>query len=167
MDIRISGSIQDSIVDGPSLRYVLFTQGCPHRCEGCHNPQTHDFNGGHITTTEKIMEQITSNPLTSGVTFSGGEPFSQPKPLALLAKEIKEKNYNLMCYSGYTFEELLMMSQKDEDIKTILELTDILVDGRFVLAEKSLMLKFRGSKNQRLLNCRESMAQGKAVLLED
>ena len=75
MDIRIAGTVSNSIVDGPGFRYAIFVQGCPHNCKGCHNPNTHDFNGGKIVDTEVIINQIGEDPLLDGVTFSGGEPF--------------------------------------------------------------------------------------------
>ena len=85
MIIKIAGVANDSIVDGPGLRFTIFVQGCPHRCKGCHNPQTHDFNGGKTETTENLIRQILANPLLDGVTFSGGEPFCQSEPLYEIA----------------------------------------------------------------------------------
>ena len=166
-ELRISGIEPESIVDGPGIRYTVFVQGCPHHCEGCHNPQTHDFDGGKIVDTQEILREIQKNPLLSGVTFSGGEPFCQPEVLSELAKPIKEMGLNLVCYSGYTLEELLALSEKRPAIRELLNLTDILIDGKFILKEKSLMLKFRGSKNQRLVDVGESLKKGEAVLLED
>ncbi|MDD6278759.1 MAG: 4Fe-4S cluster-binding domain-containing protein, partial [Oscillospiraceae bacterium] len=75
--MRIAGIVQDSIVDGPGFRFTLFTQGCPHNCEGCHNPQTHDYGGGTEMSTAEIIKKLLTNPLTDGITFSGGEPFEQ------------------------------------------------------------------------------------------
>ena len=164
--IKLSGIEPESIVDGPGIRYVIFVQGCPHHCEGCHNPQTHDFNGGYDEDTEKILEKIKRNPLLSGITFSGGEPFCQPKSLTELGKAVKNMGLNIVCYSGYTFEELLKMSESVPDVMNLLKITDILIDGRFVLAEKNLMLKFRGSRNQRILDVQKSLEQSKAVLAE-
>lgn len=167
MEIRIAGTVEDSIVDGPGMRYVVFTQGCPHRCEGCHNPETHDFEGGKVTDTDKLYEECISNPLTSGVTFSGGEPFCQAEALYRLGVRLKERNYNLMIYSGWTFEELCEKGREEEYTAKLLGICDILVDGRFVLAERSLLLQYRGSKNQRVLDCRKSLAEGRAVLWEN
>lgn len=161
--LRISGIEPESIVDGPGIRYVVFVQGCPHHCPGCHNPQTHDFKGGHEQTPEKILDEIRKNPLLSGVTFSGGEPFCQPEALAELGKEIKKMGLNLVCYSGYTFEELLKKAEIEPAVLELLKLSDILIDGRFLLEEKSLMLKFRGSRNQRVLNVPASLEIGQAV----
>ncbi len=158
--IRIAGTVEESIVDGPGLRYVLFTQGCPHRCPGCHNPETHPFDGGRLVTLDWIVNDITRNPITRGVTFSGGEPFSQCEQLAVLGKELKRRGYNLVAFSGYLFEDLVSSSR----FRPLLELLDILVDGPFVLAERSLTLRFRGSANQRILDVPASLAAGKAVL---
>ncbi len=166
-ELRISGIVPESIVDGPGIRYTVFVQGCPHHCEGCHNPQTHDFDGGRIVPLDGIVEEIKKNPLLSGVTFSGGEPFCQPEALAELGREIKALHLNLVCYSGFTFEELLELGKKNPAILDLLKLTDILIDGKFVLAEKSLMLKFRGSRNQRILDVPASLEKGTAVLLEE
>ena len=149
MNLRISGLVEESIVDGEGIRFVIFTQGCPHHCKGCHNPSTHDFNGGRIVTIDKIFSQIKENPLLSGVTFSGGEPFCQPKPLVELAKKIHQIGLNVWSYTGYTLEQLMDMG---EDEKQLLHEVDFLVDGKFILEEKDLSLPFRGSRNQRILN---------------
>ncbi len=164
--LKISGIEPESIVDGPGIRYVIFVQGCPHHCPGCHNPQTHDFSGGKQQSFQDILTEIDQNPLLSGVTFSGGEPFCQAEALAELGEQIKERGLNLVCYSGYTFEELLQLGKTQTDIMKLLELTDLLIDGKFVLEEKSLNLLFRGSKNQRILNMPASLQSGIAVPAE-
>ncbi len=165
-ELRLSGTIPESIVDGPGIRYTVFVQGCPHHCEGCHNPQTHDFEGGKTVPAENILAQVKKNPLLDGVTFSGGEPFCQPEALYELGTEIKKLGMNLVCYSGFTFEQLCSIGEKDSWVHKLLEITDILIDGKFVLAEKSLMLKFRGSKNQRIIDVPASMQNGQVVLKE-
>ena len=104
MELRIAGTANDSIVDGPGIRFTVFTQGCPHNCEGCHNPQTHSFDGGEIADTIELFEKIRSNPLLDGVTFSGGEPFCQSNALADLGRKIHEIGLNIVTYTGYTFE---------------------------------------------------------------
>lgn len=164
--IRLAGLVPESIVDGPGLRFAIFVQGCPHRCEGCHNPETHDFQGGRVADVDRIFEKIRQYPLIHGVTFSGGEPFCQPEPLAYLAEKLKEKGYHLMCYSGYTFEELLGRAGSDRNTERLLKCLDILVDGRFELPQRSLELKFRGSRNQRILDVPRSLAEGRAILAE-
>lgn len=163
MNLRIAGTVNDSIVDGPGMRFTVFTQGCPHKCEGCHNPQTHDFNGGFIADTDEIIEQIKENPLLDGVTFSGGEPFCQAEILAETGKTIKSLGLDIVTYTGYTFEELFEKREKNH-WGELLEVTDILIDGKFVLSLKDWNSKFRGSSNQRIIDCQESLKQGKAVI---
>ena len=158
--LNLSGIISDSIVDGPGIRTTIFCQGCPHHCPGCHNPETWDFGCGTDVPVEDLVEVVQSNPLCRGVTFSGGEPFAQAKGFAKLARLLKEKGYEVASYSGYTFEELLSGS---EDQKELLSSIDILIDGPFLMAEKSLEVPFRGSRNQRILDVKKSLAEGKAV----
>ena len=160
--LRINGCINDSIVDGPGLRFTVFTQGCPHHCPGCHNPQTHDFKGGHNISIKKIIKQIKENPLLTGVTLSGGEPFVQAKALLPLAKEIKQMGLELACYTGFLFEQLF--SGQVRFARELLNYIDILVDGKFVLSQKSLDLAFKGSKNQRTINVPQSLQKGIVVL---
>lgn len=160
--LRISGCVNDSIVDGPGLRFTLFTQGCPHNCPGCHNPQTHDFKGGYNASIKKIFAQIKANPLLSGVTFSGGEPFVQAKTLVPLAKMIKEAGLELACYTGFVFEQLA--SDQVKGARELLNYIDVLIDGKFVLSQRSLDLAFKGSKNQRTINVPLSLKEGKVVL---
>lgn len=159
MEIRIAGTVQDSIVDGPGLRYVVFVQGCPHHCEGCHNPETHDFSAGKVTDTDTLFQECIENPLTKGVTFSGGEPFCQAEALYKLGKKLKDRGYHLMCYSGWTFEELLKKSENEEYVGKLLNILDILVDGRFELSKRSLMLTYRGSTNQRVVDVKKSFSE--------
>lgn len=164
--MRVAGTVQDSIVDGPGFRFVLFTQGCPHHCEGCQNPQTHDPAGGTEMDPEEVIRQMMSNPLTDGVTFSGGEPFEQAADCAVIAEAARAGGLNVWAYTGYTFEALLEKREKDPGIDALLKLTDVLVDGRFVLAEKSYDVPWRGSRNQRLIRVPESLKEGYPVLLE-
>ncbi len=156
MDIRIAGEIEESIVDGPGIRYVVFTQGCPHHCEGCHNPETHDFLGGTLTTTENLIQNISQYPYMTGLTISGGEPFAQKKAILDLIKQFKTifPKKNILIYSGYTFEEL--MNKNDQDIDDILHLADYLVDGKFILKLRDISLIFRGSSNQRIINLKKT-----------
>ncbi len=163
MKIRMAGIANDSIVDGEGIRFTLFVQGCPHNCEGCHNPQTHDFNSGYIDDTDKILEQIKQNPLLDGVTFSGGEPFCQAEALSYLGKQLKGLGYDIVTYTGYTFEYLLEHGNKENKWLDLLKVSDFLVDGRFELDKKRWDLRFRGSSNQRYLDCKESLKQGKAI----
>ena len=150
-ELRIAGIVEESIVDGPGIRFTVFTQGCPHNCVGCHNPQTHDFNGGRLTSIDEIFAQFKKNSLLSGATFSGGEPFCQAAVLYELGKRIKSLNKNIMVYSGYTYEQLKELSNEDTGIKNLLSISDILIDGRFEEAERDLSLLYRGSRNQRII----------------
>ncbi len=160
--LKISGIIKNSIVDGEGLRYVIFTQGCPHHCPGCHNPGTHDFGGGTWKDTDEIYDDIILDPSITGVTFSGGEPFMQCEALFFLSSKLKLKGYSLWSYSGFTVEELLKRS--DEYTLKFLSNLDVLVDGRFILSKKSLMLLFRGSENQRLISVPKTLRKKKPVL---
>ena len=165
--LKIAGIIRESIVDGPGIRFVVFAQGCSHRCPGCHNPQTHDPEGGNWITTDRILEEVAKNPILKGVTFSGGEPFEQPKAMAELAKGVKEMGLDLISYSGYTFEELLEMAEEDKDIRYIIEQCRMIIDGRFIEEQKTLALPFRGSTNQRLVDVQASLEAGEVVLFGD
>lgn len=158
--LNLSGIVQDSIVDGPGIRTTIFCQGCPHHCPGCHNPETWDFGCGTDVPVEDLVDVVRSNPLCRGVTFSGGEPFAQAAGFAKLAQLLKERGYEVASYSGYTFEELLNGS---EDQKKLLASIDILIDGPFLLAQKSLEVPFRGSRNQRILDVKKSLAESRAV----
>lgn len=168
MKIKIAGLISESIVDGPGIRFTIFTQGCPHNCEGCHNPETHDYNGGRWEDTDNIFEMIKKDPILDGVTFSGGDPFCQCKPLAELAQKIhshKEFKMNVMAYTGYTYEYLVSHANEDNGFMELLKNLDYLVDGPFVLSKRSLELKFMGSSNQRYIDVQKSLEQGKVVEL--
>ena len=160
MKIQIFGIANDSIVDGPGLRLTVFTQGCPHDCPGCHNPQSHDFAGGKEMDTEEILQKMRANVLLDGVTLSGGEPFCQPEACLEIAKAAHAAGLNVWGYSGYTFEQL---REKSECAALLAEL-DVLVDGPFVLAKRSLECPWRGSTNQRLIDVKESLRTGEAVL---
>lgn len=149
--LRIAGIIRESIVDGPGLRFTVFAQGCPHLCKGCHNESTHDFKGGYDCEISRILAEIDKNPLLTGVTFSGGEPFCQPRGFYELGREIKARGLDIVSYTGYTLEELISLSKEDEYIGRLLNISDYLVDGPFILEERDLTLEFRGSKNQRFM----------------
>lgn len=166
MHIKLAGIVPESYVDGPGIRFTIFVQGCPHHCEGCHNPETHDFEAGRLADTDRIYAKIKQFPLVKGVTFSGGEPFCQAEPLAELADKLKADDYHLMSYSGWTFEQLVKKSETEPHVKRLLGLLDVLVDGRFILAERSLEIRFRGSRNQRLIDVPASLSEGRAVTIE-
>ena len=166
MQVKLFGLANDSIVDGPGIRFAVFTQGCFHNCEGCHNPGSHDPEGGYYESCEEIIGKIKRNPLLDGVTFSGGEPFLQAKALVEIADAARGMGLNTMAYTGYTFEELLSGANEENCWREFLERLDLLVDGRFVLAERSIELDFKGSKNQRILDVSKSLEAGEAVLSE-
>lgn len=153
-ELRVAGIVEESIVDGPGLRMTVFVQGCHHHCKGCHNPQTHDFNGGQLTTVDEIFLKYAQNPLLAGMTFSGGEPFLQAHPLALLAEKVHGAGGNIVTYTGFTCEALFQHGQKEKntDIEKLLEETDMLIDGPYIEEKRNLELLFRGSSNQRILD---------------
>lgn len=163
MDIRIAGLVDDSIVDGPGFRLAIFTQGCPHDCPGCHNPDTHSFDGGKMDTTEHIISMMEDNVLLDGITLTGGDPFCQPLPCSVIAEAAKKDGLNVWAYSGWTFEQLLGKAQEDADVKRMLASVDVLVDGPFILAKRTLELRFRGSSNQRLIDVPASLASGQVI----
>lgn len=165
--LRYAGTANDSIVDGPGLRFAIFTQGCPHSCPGCHNPQTHDFNGGKTAEISYFISRIKANPLLDGVTFSGGEPFCQAGALAALAEELADTELSIVTYTGYTFEYLLENADTENRYMDLLRCTDILVDGPFIESQKSIEIRFRGSRNQRLIDCKKSLAAGRAIEIDE
>lgn len=162
--LRLAGTQDESIVDGPGFRFAIFTQGCPHHCPGCHNPQTHDFAGGQDVPLDDLLRAACRNPLLSGVTFSGGEPFCQAEPLYHLAVALKERKKHLMAYSGYTFEQLRALP--DPFVGKLLSQLDLLVDGLFVEEARDIGLPFRGSANQRVLDVPASLAADAPVWCE-
>ena len=157
--IRISGITPESIVDGEGIRYVIFTQGCPHRCVGCHNPQTHSFDGGRLVLIEDILDDISKRKKwIDGITISGGEPFCQADQCSIIAERAQELSLTVWCYTGYLFENLYRQGVE------LLKHIDVLVDGPFVQDERSLELDFRGSRNQRVIDIPKSLKEGIAFL---
>ncbi|ENQ3078183.1 anaerobic ribonucleoside-triphosphate reductase activating protein [Bacillus cereus] len=150
--MRVMNIIHDSVVDGEGLRTVVFFAGCPHRCFGCHNPQSWNICNGTEMTKEEIINEIENNPLTD-VTFSGGDPFFQATEIKELAKNVKDLQKNLWIYTGYTFEEI--QNSQNNDMIELLQYADVLVDGRFELEKRDLTLPFRGSSNQRIIRLKE------------
>lgn len=165
MTIRLAKELDyDSIVDGEGIRTVIWTQGCKHNCPFCHNPSTHSFSLGFDVEIDKIKKELSNIKGQTGITFSGGDPMEQPKECAEIAKYAKSKNLNIWCYTGYTYEKLLNMN---DDILNFLNYIDVLVDGPFLIKEKSYSVKFRGSKNQRLIDVQKSLAENKVILYDN
>lgn len=164
--LRIAGIEKESIVDGPGIRLTVFSQGCKHHCLGCHNPQTHSFEGGQIIDIENILDMIKKNPLLDGITFSGGDPFEQAESFAVLGGKVKAMGLNVMSYTGYTYEEILEGMDTRPEWKELLYVTDILVDGPFDINKKSMMLKFKGSSNQRIIDVKESLTSNEVVIFD-
>ena len=169
MKIRLATTklTKDSIVDGEGIRTVIWTQGCPHNCAGCHNPETHDFNAGYLIDIEKVKKSIEILEGQDGVTFSGGDPMLQPLPCSEIAKFCHLLGLNVWCYTGYSYEKLLEMSENNPDIMSFLKQIDVLVDGKFIKEEKSFDLKFKGSKNLRIIDVPISLLKKEVVLKYD
>ncbi len=148
--IRLHGVAPESIVDGPGVRYAIFTQGCPHACEGCHNPGSHAVEAGYNKDIHLLLTDILENPLLSGVTFSGGEPFMQAEALCELGRLLRQKSISIVTFTGYTLEELQARADYDGAVAELLSLSSMLIDGPFVQGLMSEELVFRGSSNQRI-----------------
>ena len=185
--ISLYGTVPDSIVDGPGLRYAVFVQGCSHGCPGCHNPESQPTEGGTETTLAALLADIRANGLVHDVTLSGGEPFEQPEACAALAAELKRNGYGIWCYTGYLYDDLAgraeaartQQAQREEAgltgnaltegiaddlaVGDLLDSIDVLVDGPFVESRKSLELKWCGSSNQRLIDVPATRRTGSIV----
>ena len=174
--MRIANYIHDSIEDGPGLRFVVFVQGCSHNCPGCHNPDTHDPDGGREVNVLNLVEEMLKNPLCEGLTISGGEPFDQAVETSRLAlwAQLKDKTVWTTAKAerwvkefggtGYRFEDLL--KREDPFVGSLIRCSDVLVDGPFIQSMKSYEAKFRGSTNQRLIDVQKSLEEGRVVLWE-
>ncbi len=160
--VRLAYDIEsDSIVDGPGIRTVLWFQGCPHRCFGCHNPETHDFTSGKLFSITEVLNTLGDLKFQDGITFTGGEPLQQPKAVLAIAEKYHDKN--LWLYTGYDFQEILFMSEENDEIKQLLKYLDVIVDGKFDLRKKSLNESFKGSSNQRVIDVPASLQKNRAV----
>lgn len=163
-NIRLAGIIHESLVNGPGIRRVLFSQGCIHNCLGCFNKETHPFDQGKEYDMDEIIRDILINPIIKGVTFSGGDPFEQGEKFSYISKKLKEKNINIWCYTGYTYEYII----SNKEIIGFCELInniDVLVDGKFQLEKQKEGLKYRGSSNQRIIDVKESIINKKIIEL--
>lgn len=162
--VKVAGVTKESVVDGPGLRFVIFAQGCPHHCPGCQNPDTWDPTGGAEVAVEELLEQIRANPLLKGITLSGGEPFEQSAAFACLAEAVRERGLDVVTYTGYTWERLVELARTRPEVRQLIAASDYIVDGPYVEAQRDLALPFRGSRNQRIIDVRASLATGEAVL---
>ena len=160
--VRLAGIAYESLVNGPGIRRVFFAQGCKHNCKGCFNPETHSFDKGIVLEIDKLIKDVLENPMITGVTFSGGDPIEQAHSFSYMAKILKNKGLNIWCYTGFTFEQLLIMTRSNKKLLELLNTIDVLVDGKFILEEKSFDVIFRGSKNQRILDIKKSLSLKKA-----
>ena len=162
--LRLAGVVVESTVDGPGFRLAVFAQGCPHRCPRCHNPATHDFEGGVVVAVSSVIEMLTADPMHSGLSLSGGEPFMQARAFSHLAWCAGSLGYDVMAWTGYTFEELYAGLDEHPDWRRLLDTIDVLVDGPYIEELRSLELQYRGSANQRVLDVPKSLAAGAPVL---
>lgn len=164
--IRLSGIAYESLVNGPGIRRVFFSQGCKHNCEGCFNPDTHDFDGGDERNINELIKDVLKNPMIKGVTFSGGDPFERAEEFAYMAKSFKDNKLNVWSYTGYTFEEIINNLDKRSGWRDLINNIDVLVDGKFDKNKMEDGLRFRGSSNQRIIDVKESLKSEKIMLLE-
>ena len=164
--IRLSGIAYESLVNGPGMRRVFFSQGCKHNCKNCFNTDTHDFDGGEERDIDELIEDTLHNPILRGVTFSGGDPWEQADKFAYMAKSFKEKGLNVWSYTGYTYEYILENKDKRLGWNDLLNSIDVLVDGRFEEEKQQDGLKFRGSTNQRIIDIKESMILNEVIIIE-
>lgn len=162
--IRIASLVNDSIVDGPGLRFVVFTQGCRFGCPFCHNKETWDLAGGYLEEVDNIVARWRKNPLIEGITLSGGDPLLQPQASLYLLRKAHETGLNVTVYSGDTYENLL--TNKDQHIQAIMHEADYLIDGRYINELQDLTLLYRGSRNQRFIDLKASRTSGKIVLVD-
>ncbi|WP_252236849.1 anaerobic ribonucleoside-triphosphate reductase activating protein [Clostridium sp. CH2] len=164
--IRLSGIAYESLVNGPGIRRVFFSQGCNHNCKGCFNPDTHDFNGGEEKEIDELIEDVLCNPMIKGITFSGGDPFERADEFSYMAKIFKENNKNIWCYTGYKFEYINDNLEINKGWKDLINNIDVLVDGKFEEDKKEDGLKFRGSSNQRIIDVKKSLKSNKVVIFD-
>jgi anaerobic ribonucleoside-triphosphate reductase activating protein len=162
-NMRLSGITPESLVDGPGLRYVIFTQGCLHCCPHCHNQKSWDINGGKEYSVKQITRLLKKQKkATRGVTFSGGEPFLQADELAEVAQAAHKMDLDVVSYTGFTYEQLIEKS--DNGVKALLAASDILIDGLYIYELRSVKLQFRGSSNQRIIDLAKTREKGYIVL---
>ncbi|MGL4850850.1 MAG: anaerobic ribonucleoside-triphosphate reductase activating protein [Clostridium sp.] len=164
--VRLAGIAYESLVNGPGMRRVFFSQGCKHKCDGCFNPDTHSFHDGEELDMDDLIKDVLENPLLKGVTFSGGDPFERAEEFSYMAKAFKKGNLNVWAFTGYTIEEILEISKERNGFKEFLESIDVLIDGKFVKELSKEGLKFRGSSNQRIIDVKETLNSKKIILID-
>ncbi len=153
--IRVLHIVEGTSVDGPGLRTSIYLAGCSHRCPGCHNPDSWNPRGGEERTLDELIQVIAYNE--APVTLSGGDPLQQPEGTRTLIHRIKQElGYNVWCYTGYTWEEI----EQDPALLDVVRELDVLVDGPFLMAERDISLRFRGSRNQRLIDVQTTLSTG-------
>jgi len=164
--MRLSGITPESLVDGPGLRYVIFAQGCRHCCPHCQNPDTWDASAGKEFSVKQIIRRLKQQKKTKrGVTFSGGEPFLQAAELAEVAQAAHQLGWDVVTYTGFTYEELEQLIQDNDDgVRALLSASDILIDGKYIHKLRDAKLQFRGSSNQRLIDVGATQKSGQIVL---
>ncbi|GAA0071340.1 anaerobic ribonucleoside-triphosphate reductase activating protein [Clostridium sardiniense] len=165
--IRLAGIAYESLVNGPGMRRVFFSQGCKHNCKGCFNPDTHDFSGGEERDMDELIEDVLENPIIKGVTFSGGDPMERAEEFAYMAKKFRENGLNVWSFTGYTFEYILEHLDERLGWREFINNIDVLIDGRFDETKMDDGIRFRGSSNQRIINVKESLDKGKIVLVHE
>ena len=165
--IRLAGIAYESLVNGPGMRRVFFSQGCKHNCIGCFNPDTHSFTGGEEKDMDELIQDVLDNPILRGVTFSGGDPFERAEEFSYMAKKFKENNLSVWSFTGYTIEYILEQIDNRKGFRDLLENLDVLIDGKFEKMLSREGLKFRGSSNQRIINVQETLNKGKVILMEE
>ena len=162
-NIRLASDIlYDSVVDGPGLRMVVFTQGCKHNCDGCHNVESHDLNGGKLISLNHVFSELAGGLYHDGVTISGGEPFLQVEQCNEIALYAKRNNLTVWAYTGFLYENLI----KDPENLKFIENIDVLVDGKYIKKDKSLDCKFKGSTNQRIVDVQNSLKTANTQILD-
>lgn len=164
--INVAGIVRESIVDGPGFRFVIFCQGCPHGCKACHNPDTHAFKDNKLMKVDELFESIMKPRMGKGVTFSGGEPFCQAASFAKLGEKLKAAGIDILIFTGYEYEELIKLSEKNASIMKLIKMADYIIDGRYKEELRDLSLKFRGSSNQRIIDVKKTLEANKVIEAE-
>lgn len=163
----LSGIENESLVDGPGIRVAIFISGCHHACPECHNPETWDFKYGHTYTEEDTNHiiELCKNPLIDGITLSGGDPFYSAGELIPIVKQFRKifPDKNVWAFTGFLWEQLM----KHPDMQRLASLCDVIVDGPFIIARKDFTQSFRGSYNQRFIDVKKTLNNGKIVEWKD